>query len=99
MRTLCKLCAVAVATPLLVGQMCGVGAPQPYGRLDVTPTLTEACDGFASEQEIEEMIFMVEQMRLTGLPMETVISANHAACRTEPCERCSDAVVSQVYGQ
>ena len=76
----------------------GVGQLGPLGRLDVTPTLRNACNGVAGgDPMIEATIYVLEEARLDGgLFIDGVVVINQS-CPFEACITCSLAVLNQVY--
>ena len=77
----------------------GVGQLGAFGRLDVTPTLRDACDGVAGgDPLIEATIYVVEEVRLDGGLFTDGVVVINGSCEFEGCITCGLAVLNQVYG-
>ena len=75
-----------------------VGQLGPFGRLDVTPTLRDACDGVAGgDPLIEGMIHLLEEARLDGASFTEGAVTILENCEFEGCIICGLAVWNQVY--
>ncbi len=97
MRKRHLLALTAAFSPLIFGQMCGTATPpQSYDRLDVTPSLTEACS-WMTIQEMEEMLFATEQARIAGMSYEQQLAAARAGCTQAWCESCAETLIAQIY--
>lgn len=71
----------------------------PFGRLDVTPTLQDACAGVAGgDPLIEASIHVAEEARLVGVVFADIVAATLDACTFADCITCGVAVLNQVYG-
>ena len=69
------------------------------GRLDVTPTLREACAGVAGgDPFIEAAISLAEDARLGGGSFSGALATVQSGCTFEDCITCGIAIVNQVYG-
>ena len=94
---------MAVILMVLILTVCGcsdggVGQLGPLGRLDVTPTLRDACDGVAGgDPMIEATIYVIEEARLDGSSFTEVFAVINESCMFEDCIICSVAVLNQVY--
>jgi len=68
-------------------------------RLQVTPSLREACADFAGDALIDTLLIAYETDRLRGFTWtESRLDAAVQCNAAEECIRCANAVIDQVYG-